>query len=123
MSSVHISRWTLLSGLAFVFAYFGIDKFIHPTLWIDWMPTWLDGQFSLTLSQWMQVTAVAEIIIAAALLFPVLIVQRIASFFAAAHLTAVLTQTGWNDIAVRDIGLLMMATALWYLLKDERVVK
>lgn len=87
------------------------------------MPTWLDGKFSLTLSQWMQVTAVAEIIIAAALLFPMLIVQRIAAFFAAAHLTAVLTQTGWNDIAVRDIGLLMMATALWYLLKDERVVK
>lgn len=123
MSAAHMSRWMLILGLAFVFIYFGIDKFVHPALWIGWMPEWLEGQLSLTRDQWMQATAIAEIIIGAALLFPFRLVQRIAAFLAAAHLTAVLTQTGWNDVAVRDIGLLMMSTALWYALKDERIVK
>jgi uncharacterized membrane protein len=123
MSATHMARWMLILGTSFVFAYFGIVKFTNPDAWILWMPEWLDGQLSLTLVQWMHVTAVIEIIIAAALLFPVRIVQRISALLAALHLTAILTQVGWNDTAVRDIGLLMMTTALWYLLKDDRVVK
>jgi hypothetical protein len=113
----------LIAGLAFVFGYFGIDKLIHPKLWIDWMPEALDGAAGLTLKQWMDVTSIAEIVIAAALLFPFRPIQRIAAFLAALHLTAILLQIGWNETAVRDIGLLFMSTALWYLLKDERVVK
>ncbi len=123
MSSVHIARWMLILGLAFVFAYFGVEKFINPDVWIGWMPDWLDNVAGLSLKQWMDVTAIAEIIIAAALLFPYRLIQRIAAFLAALHLTAILTQVGWNEIAVRDIGLLMMASSLWYLLKDDRVVK
>ncbi len=46
MSAVHTSRWTLIAGLAFVFIYFGIDKFVHPLIWIGWMPAWLDGTAS-----------------------------------------------------------------------------
>jgi|GEM_PF-3698566 len=34
----------------------------------------------------------------------------------ALYLVAILTQTGWNNIAVRDIGLLFMTIGLWFLL-------
>lgn len=123
MSATHIARWMLILGTAFVFAYFGIVKFTNPEAWVLWMPEWLDGQLSLDLTQWMYVTGISELVIAAALLFPVRIVQRIAALLAALHLTAIIIQVGWNDTGVRDIGLLMMPTALWYLLKDERAVK
>jgi len=115
MSSMHTARWILIAGLAFVFIYFGIDKFINPLVWSGWMPTWMDGLLGLDKSQWMQITAAAEIIIGAMLIFPVYAIQRTAALLATLHLCAVLSQTGWNGIAVRDIGLLAAAIALWFI--------
>jgi hypothetical protein len=43
-------------------------------------------------------------------------VRKVAVLLAALHLAGVLTQTGWNDIAVRDIGILLMTMALWYVI-------
>ncbi len=116
MSPITTARWTLISGVAFVFLYFGIDKFVHPTLWIDWMPLWMDGLFGMSVETWMSVTAVAEIVIAIMVLVPKRIVQKIGALLATVHLIAILTQIGWNEIAVRDVGLTTMTIALWYLL-------
>ena len=123
MSAIHTARWTLVAGLAFVFLYLGIATIIQPSLEIARMPAWMDGLASLTLNQWLQVVSIMEILIGAALLCPLRQVQRVAAFLAVLHLTAVLSQLGWNDVAARDVGLLMMATGLWYLLKDEGIVK
>jgi hypothetical protein len=45
-------------------------------------------------------------------LIPVRLVRQIGAIMIALHLVAILTQVGWNDIAVRDIGLLLSALAL-----------
>lgn len=116
MESTDIAKWSLTLGLAFVFIYFGIDKFLNPLVWIGWMPTWLNGSLGFSVDQWLQIIAVTEIVFGAMLLMPIRIVQKIGSVLVALHLVAILTQTGWNDVAVRDIGLLTMAIALWYLI-------
>lgn len=116
MSSITLARWSLILGLAFVFAYFGIDKFLHPLIWIGWIPAWMDGLLGMKPAAWLQIIGVAEIVIAAAILLPVRVVQQIAVIGAAVQLVAILIVGGWNDIAVRDTGLLTMAIALFYLL-------
>ncbi len=117
MSNTSIAKWLLLWGLAFVFVYFGIDKFVHPNLWLGWMPLWMDNGFlSLPLDTWFYGIAIAEIVIAVMLILPVRIIQKIGALLGIVHLSAVLTQTGWNDVAVRDIGLVCMAVAAWYLI-------
>lgn len=116
MQSTDIAKWTLTLGLAFVFISFGIDKFLNPEVWIGWMPAWLDGSLGFSVNQWLQITGVTEIVFGALLVVPIRIVQKIGSLLVALHLVAILTQVGWNDVAVRDTGLLAMAIALWYLI-------
>lgn len=116
MSSAVTARNILITGLAFVFLYFGIDKFVHPLLWIGWIPKWMDGLGGFTSDQWLQIIGVTEALIGAAFLFPVRIVRQIATVVAVLHLLGVLSQVGWNDITVRDIGLLAMTVAVWFLL-------
>lgn len=115
MSPITTARWTLVLGISFIFLYFGIEKFTNPDLWIGWMPQWMDGLLSFKLKTWMDFTAVTEIVIGIAILIPKRIVQRIAALFASLHLVAILSQIGWNETAVRDIGLLSMTMAVWYL--------
>jgi len=107
-------RLALFGGLGFVFLYFGIDKIVHPLFWQGWMPPSMDGFLGYPISTWLTLIAAAEIGIGIGCIVPQIFIQRMAAFFAAAHLIGVLTQTGWNDIAVRDVGLLCMAVAAWY---------
>lgn len=116
MSSITTARWTLILGIAFVFLYFGIEKFTDPKTWIGWMPAWMDGLMGYKVDLWLKVIGATEIVIGAMVLVPVRLVQKIGSLLASLHLVGILTQIGWNDIAVRDTGLLCMTTALWYLI-------
>lgn len=116
MSSTTTARYLLILGVAFVFVYFGVDKFFHPLVWIGWLPTWMNGLAGLDKSIWLNIIAITEIIIGIMVLIPVRGVRKVVVLLAALHLTGILTQTGWNDIAVRDIGLLFMTMALWYLI-------
>jgi len=106
----------LTAGLAFVFIYFGVDKFVHPEWWIDWMPTWMEGLMGFSRNGWMLITGALEILFAVMLVLPVRIIRQTGAILCALHLVAVLTQTGWNDIAVRDIGLLLMSLGLYALI-------
>lgn len=73
------ARWTLICGVAYVFLYFGIDKFIHPLVWIGWIPTWMNGLFTIDKSLWLQIIGSTEIAVGIAVLIPVRIVQKVAT--------------------------------------------
>lgn len=77
------------------------------------MPTWMEGLAGLSRDGWMYLTGASEIIIAIMLVIPLRVVRQTGAILAALHLVAVLTQTGWNDVAVRDIGLLFMSLGLF----------
>jgi uncharacterized membrane protein len=107
------STYLLIAAAAFVFGLFGIDKFANPLLWIGWMPSWMEGFLGLSRSAWLQITGALEILFAIMLCIPIRNVRRSAVILMILHLVAVLTQTGWNDIAIRDIGLLGSLGALF----------
>ncbi len=106
----------LTVGVVFVFGYFGIDKFVHPQLWIGWLPDWMSGLLGFSLNGWLSIIGFLEILFALMLLIPVRAIRQAGAVLCALHLVGVLTQTGWNDIAVRDIGLLLMCLGLFALI-------
>lgn len=110
------AQYVLIGSLAFVFGYFGIDKFVTPLLWIDWIPDWLTGVLGASKEQWLQFIGAIEILTAIGLLIPVRRLRQVACVGAILQLLGILTQTGWNDVAVRDINILLSAAALLFLL-------
>jgi uncharacterized membrane protein len=116
MQNIAVARGILVSAMVIVFGVFGVDKFMHPLAWIGWMPPWIDGFLGIDKAQWLMVTGVLELIFAAALLFPARVIRRIGTWGMVLHLIVVLTQTGLNDLFVRDLGLLLSAVALGILL-------
>jgi uncharacterized membrane protein len=116
MQRNNLPKYLLIAALAFVFIYFGIDKFINPIIWIGFMPPWMDGLMGMSLNTWLLITGVTEIIFGAMLFVPNRRVQQAGTILIALHLVAILTQIGWNDIAIRDIGLLLASGALFFLL-------
>ena len=106
----------LTLGLAFVFGYFGADKFVHPEFWLGWIPLWMEGLLTFSRTGWLMIIGFTEILFALMILIPVRTIRQIGTVLIALHLVAILTQTGWNDIAVRDIGLLFMTLGLFALI-------
>ena len=112
MNRNQLARGFLIAALAFVFGYFGADKFIHPLVWIGWMPPWVDGLLGFSRDVWLRLTGALEILFALLLIIPNRRIRQVGAILIALHLLAVLMQTGWNDVAVRDIGLLLADIAL-----------
>lgn len=112
-NSAHL---VLIAGLAFVFLVFGVEKLTTPIVWIQWIPSWMEGLLGMSRDLWLTIIGITEIVFGLMLLLPIRRVRQVASVLIIGHLLVILTQTGWNDIAVRDIGLLMSAVALLLLL-------
>ncbi len=106
----------LTLGLAFVFGWFGFDKLMHPEFWLGWIPMGMEGLLSFSREGWLTIIGCTEMLFALLILIPVRAVRRVGTVLIALHLVAILTQTGWNDIAVRDIGLLFMTMGLFALI-------
>ena len=117
MERKRLPEYLLTAALAIVFAWFGIDKFRNAYLWIGFMPAWMDGFLGFsTKGVWIFVVGGIEIILAAMLLVPARRIRQAGAVLIALHLAAVLVQVGWNDIGVRDLGLLLSSVALAFLL-------
>ena len=97
-------------GLGFVFFWFGIDKFIHPALWIGWIPQYVLSLIPIFPGIFIFLLGVIETILGALLLLGVIV--RLVALISAIHLLAIIFSLGFNDIVVRDIGLLAMALSL-----------
>lgn len=115
--STKYSYIVLCVGLAAVFFWFGIDKFIHPTYWLNaWVPAWAvaaAAKFGVTGVQFMYVQGILEILIGLSLVSGVF--TRFFSAVGVLFLVAILFVVGFNEIAVRDVGLIggLLAVFLW----------
>ena len=103
--------WIPIGFLAFVFLFFGIDKFVHPDVWTGWIPSWMDGLFGLNQGAWNTIAGVSEILFAVLLLVPKL------RFWGALAMTLqflfiAIVLTRFSEVGIRDIGLLGMAIYL-----------
>ncbi len=117
MERKRLPEYLLTAGMVIVFAWFGIDKFRNAYLWTGFMPAWMDGFLGYsTKDVWIGVVGALEIIFAAMLLVPIRRIRQAGAVLIALHLAAVLMQVGWNDVGVRDLGLLLASVALFFLL-------
>jgi|SRR3989344_9503527 len=116
-TSVKYSFWFLKIGLVAVFLWFGFDKFIHPTYWLNaWVPAGFVsflGRFGLDGSQFVFLLGVFEILVGISLLTSVL--TKFFSFLAIIFLVAVFFIAPFNEVVIRDFSLIggLLAVLFW----------
>ena len=116
MDRKRLPEFVLVAGLVLVFGWFGIDKFLNPLLWIGFMPSSMDGLFGIPITTWLIIVGIGEIVLAVLVILPNHKVRKVGAALMALHLIAIIFQVGWNDIGVRDIGLLASSVALLLLI-------
>ena len=116
-TSAKYSFWFLKIGLAAVFLWFGIDKFIHPSYWINaWVPagflTFL-ARFNIDGQQFIFLMAIFEMLIGISLLTGILV--KTFSFLSILFLVSVFFTAPLNEVIIRDIGLIggFLAILFW----------
>ncbi len=115
--STKYSYLVLRIGLAAVFFWFGIDKFFHPVYWLNaWVPAGLVGfliKFGVSGVQFVYLQGVFEVLIGLSLVTKVFI--KFFSLVGVIFLIVVIAVIGFDEIAVRDIGLIgaLLSVFLW----------
>lgn len=102
--------FVLRMGLAAVFLYFGIDKFINPLLWTPWIPDFVLSVIPVSEFTFIYVQGAVHTILGLLLLLGLF--TRIAAAAAAVIMLAIVIVVGFNDIGVRDAAILFMAVSL-----------
>ena len=115
--SLRISHLFLRLSLAAVFLWFGLDKFFHPGYWLDaWVPSsivHLASLFHISGDVLVYGFGVMELLIGISLA-----TNMFVEFFAllgAVFLISISFFYGFNEVIVRDIGLIggLCALAFW----------
>jgi len=116
-ASPRTAQLVLRIGLAIVFLWFGIDKFIQPQFWLDaWVPVAVQNLFE-------RVSVMPHDLIHLVGIFEVLVGLSLATgfflrYFAIAgsvFLVAVFVAHPFNEVLIRDVGLLagLVSLVLW----------
>lgn len=116
--SLRASHLALRIGLAVVFMWFGIDKFIDPVHWLGWVPQSVQNILTgigMSGQNFILLNGIFEVLVAVSLLSGYFI--RIFATVALVFLVVVTLVhiTGATEIIVRDVGLIggMLALVLW----------
>lgn len=113
-------------ALAFVFLWFGINQLINQESFLGYVPQWLyphdiqmQHQHPMQFMHNIPTPSVHIILMAngifetvAGILLLVGFYTRIAAFIAALHVLAIAFSLGYNDIAIRDVGLAIASFSL-----------
>ena len=113
-------------GVAFVLLWFGINQLVNPESFLGYIPQWLyphDAQMQhghpMQLMHNIPVPSVHTVLMGngifettAGILLLIGLFTRVTAFIAALHLLVIAFSLGYNDIAIRDIGLAIMAASL-----------
>lgn len=115
--SLQYSNLFLRLGLAAVFIWFGVDKFLHPEYWLSsWVPQNIISLASKAGISGMDVvyaSGVFELLVGASVLSNIFI--KIFSVLALVFLVTVLFTFGISEVLIRDIGLMggFLALLFW----------
>jgi uncharacterized membrane protein YphA (DoxX/SURF4 family) len=117
VQSLKYSHLVLRLGLAAVFLWFGIDKFLHPGYWADaWLPQSVANlvqRFGLSRNEFMYLNGLFEIIVGTSIISTIFV--RFFAALAILFLISVSIFHGFNEIIVRDLGLMggLLALIFW----------
>ena len=97
-------------GIAGVFVWFGISKFIAPFSWVKWMPSWFLNSLPITQNAFIYIMGGFEVIVGIFILMGYF--TKIAAALAALQLLGIIVSIGVNEITTRDLGLLFLAIGI-----------
>ncbi len=97
-------------GVGIVFLLFGIDQLFKPQKWIAFTPTFAQSLYVNVNTFWL-INGMFDAIIGILLIIGLF--TKIVAFFASVHLIGVIVILGYNDIAIRDFGLLLASIAVF----------
>ena len=109
----HYGTLIARTGIAAVFLWFGIDKFVHTLNWIGWVPAWMQAMIPMSMNSFMYIQGFAEAAIGIMLLIGYKV--RLASLLAVLTLIGVeiaMIGTGQAEMMLRDAGLLAASFSL-----------
>ena len=115
-NDTQIAFFILRLGIALVFLWFGIDKFIHTSNWIGWVPGWMTKIIPFSATMFMYIQGVIESVAGFFLLigkYP-----HLAAFVCVLILLGIeiaLIGTGQAEMMIRDGGLLAASISLLFL--------
>ncbi len=105
-----VAVFLLRLGLGGVFFWFGVDKCLHPESWKGWVPVFIQNRLPVSMNLFLVGQGAAEAILG--LLLVVGFLTRFSSLLCALILAAIIYFSGFNEVMVRDLGLLAMAFSI-----------
>ncbi len=96
-----------------VFLWFGLDKWLHPQVWFDWIDVWIWPQIMLDPSSVMYLAGAFEAALGVLLIMGRL--PRLASAAAALYLFLIFLISGTSDVTVRDAAIMGCCLAVFQL--------
>lgn len=106
---------TVRYAIAFVFLWFGINQIFNPTDFMGYLPDFI---LQLESAQTIVIiNGITETILGLLLALGIFI--RPVTAILAAHLIGIIFSLGYNDIAIRDVSLLIATIAIFFQGKDK----
>lgn len=116
-ASPRTAQLVLRIGLAIVFLWFGIDKFIQPQYWLDaWVPVSVQsmvGRIGIMPRDFIHLNGIFEILVGLSLATGFFL--RYFAIAGAVFLVAVSVTHAFSEVLIRDVGLLagLISLVLW----------
>ena len=97
-------------GLAFVFLWFGLNQIFDAESFFGYVPNWAMHNAFFSVSTFVLFNGIFDSLLGFLLLIGFF--TRVVASIATLHLLFIAFSLGYNDIAIRDIGLALMALSL-----------
>ncbi|RMD57797.1 DoxX family protein [Candidatus Woesearchaeota archaeon] len=101
---------TLRLALGVVFLWFGIDKFLNQSAWSGWLPEWLIRISPV--NDKLLIFAIGAFETALGAMIALGIYARHIASIASIFLISIILTTGYNEIAIRDAGLMLAGISI-----------
>jgi len=96
-------------GIALVFLWFGLNQLLYASAWVAWLPTWVSS-LPIEPLVFIYLNGVLEVVLGSFLAFGLF--TRLSALLLSLHLFGIAFSLGYNDIAIRDIGLAIATFAV-----------
>ena len=104
-------------GLGLTILWFGISQLVNPNEWIGYLPEWAFSISVISTITFVILNGIFETLTAAMLITNQY--SKLSAILLSIHMIVIVFHLGYNDIAIRDIGIFFGCLALVFLLENK----
>jgi uncharacterized membrane protein YphA (DoxX/SURF4 family) len=116
-----LANQILRIGLGLTIIWFGLTQLMNPQDWIGFLPEWAFTQTIISTIGLVYINGIFETVTALMLIFNQH--TKIASILLSIHMIFIIFHLGYNDLAVRDFGILVGLFALIFISENKCFIK